>query len=62
LKYNLLKYRKKIPPAKYSSRVTLDLSQSQRLQIAAAAQWLCPADHDQFWAAIAAELEGREGK
>jgi hypothetical protein len=30
------------------------------LQILAAAQWLCPPDRDPFWAAVAAELTGRE--
>jgi hypothetical protein len=30
------------------------------LQIANAAAWICPADRDQFWAAVAAELNGRE--
>ena len=34
--------------------------QSQFLQICSAASWLCPPDRDQFWAAVAADLAGRE--
>jgi hypothetical protein len=30
------------------------------LKIANAAQWLCPTDRDQFMAAVAEELAGRE--
>jgi len=37
-----------------------DLSQRHCLQIAAAAQWLCPLDRDQFWAAVAKDLKGSE--
>ena len=37
-----------------------ELSPHQRMQIAAAAQWVSSIDRDQFWAAIAAELKGRE--
>jgi hypothetical protein len=32
----------------------------QFLKIEAAANWLCPADRDQFWAAVAEELRGHE--
>jgi hypothetical protein len=36
------------------------LTEVQFLKIEHAAQWLCPADRDQFWAAVAEELAGRE--
>jgi hypothetical protein len=42
-----------LPPA-------IPVSEVQYLKIAAAAQWLCPADRDQFWAAVAEELTGHE--
>ena len=41
-------------------RSAIPVSETQFLQISAAAQWLCPPDRDQFWAAVAAELAGRE--
>ena len=41
-------------------RSTIPVSETQFLQISAAAQWLCPPDRDQFWAAVAAELAGYE--
>jgi hypothetical protein len=42
-----------LPPA-------ISVSEVQYLKIAAAAQWLCPADRDQFWVAVAEELAGHE--
>jgi hypothetical protein len=39
---------------------TIPLSEGQFLKIENAAQWLCPADRDQFMAAVAAELQGCE--
>jgi hypothetical protein len=41
-------------------RPAIPVSESQFLQISAAAQWLCPPDRDQFWAAVAATLAGCE--
>ena len=38
----------------------IPIPEHQFLSIAAAASWLCPSDRDQFWAAIAATLQGRE--
>ena len=38
----------------------IPVSETQYLQISAAAQWLCPPDRDQFWAAVAAALAGCE--
>jgi hypothetical protein len=38
----------------------IPLSEAQFLKIQNAAQWLCPADRDEFWAAVAAELAGHE--
>jgi hypothetical protein len=38
----------------------IPVSETQFLQISAAAQWLCPPDRDQFWATVAAELAGCE--
>jgi hypothetical protein len=35
----------------------IPVSETQYLQISAAAQWLCPPDRDQFWSLIAAELQ-----
>jgi hypothetical protein len=31
------------------------------MQILAAAQWLCPADRDQFWSTIVTDLKGVDG-
>jgi hypothetical protein len=39
---------------------SIPISEHQFLSIAAAASWLCPSDRDHFWAAVAAELAGRE--
>ena len=41
-------------------RSAIPVSETQFLQISAAAQWLCPPDRDQFLAAVAAELAGCE--
>jgi hypothetical protein len=41
-------------------RPAIPVSETQFLQISAAAQWLCPPDRDQFWAVVAAELAGCE--
>jgi hypothetical protein len=38
----------------------IPIPEHQFLLIAVAASWLRPSDRDQFWAAIAAELAGRE--
>jgi hypothetical protein len=40
-------------------RPAIPVSESQFLQISAAAQWLCPLDRDQFLAAVADALRGR---
>jgi hypothetical protein len=40
--------------------IPIKIPEREFSQLHAAAQWLCPADRDQFWAAIAAELAGRE--
>jgi hypothetical protein len=41
-------------------RPAIPVSEQQFLQISKAASWLCPADRDQFVAAVASELSGRE--
>jgi hypothetical protein len=38
----------------------IPVSEVQFLKIEHAAQWLCPADRDQFWAAVAEQLAGHE--
>jgi hypothetical protein len=38
----------------------IPLSEVQFLKIEHAAQWLCPADRNAFWAAVAEELAGHE--
>jgi hypothetical protein len=38
----------------------LRIPESLYLQICHASSWLCPSDRDPFWAAVAAELAGRE--
>jgi hypothetical protein len=42
------------------SPFTISVSEAQYLKIAAAAQWVCPADRYQFWEGVAAELRGHE--
>jgi hypothetical protein len=44
------------PPA---AQRPIRIAESQYLKIENSAQWLCPADRDQFFAAVADELRGR---
>jgi hypothetical protein len=46
------------PPA--AKGPAIPVSEAQFLKVENAAQWLCPADRDQFFAAVADELRGRE--
>jgi hypothetical protein len=46
------------PPATKGPAIWI--SESQFLKVENAAQWLCPADRDQFFAAVADELRGQE--
>ena len=46
------------PPA--VKGLAISVTEGQFLKIEHASAWLCPADRDQFFAAVADELRGRE--